>query len=101
MAPPPTKGKKRSADDASRPAAKKSKSSSSSAPAPAAAAAASAPTSIPYKSSLVSEEVDFPRGGGSTLTPLEFKEATNEARREADADALVEVSLVCVSLAPS
>jgi len=28
------------------------------------------------------------------LTPFEFKEATNEARKEADADARVEVSSV-------
>lgn len=85
---PPTKGNKRSADDSTRPF-KKSKPTSD---APSAAHHSTAPTSVPYKSSLVSDEVDFPRGGGSTLTPLEFKEATNEARKEADADALVEVS---------
>ena len=34
------------------------------------------------------EEVDFPRGGGSGLTPLEKKEAENEGIR----DALFEVS---------
>jgi hypothetical protein len=34
------------------------------------------------------EEIDFPRGGGSALTPLEKKEAENEGIR----DALFEVS---------
>ncbi|PVF94509.1 hypothetical protein CPB86DRAFT_43532 [Serendipita vermifera] len=37
------------------------------------------------KSSLaLSEEIDFPRGGGSSLTPLELKETRAEGIREAD-----------------
>ncbi|WBW74778.1 U3 snoRNP-associated protein Rrp5 [Schizosaccharomyces osmophilus] len=33
--------------------------------------------------SAVESSGDFPRGGGSTLTPLEYKEAVTEAKREA------------------
>lgn len=42
------------------------------------------PTSSAFTSALVSEEVAFPRGGGSGLTPFEFKEVLGEGRREAD-----------------
>ncbi|KAI0652084.1 hypothetical protein C8Q79DRAFT_76749 [Trametes meyenii] len=35
-------------------------------------------------SSLVTDEIDFPRGGGTTLTPLEVKSLRAEAAREAD-----------------
>ncbi|KAG6336141.1 hypothetical protein ID866_2951 [Astraeus odoratus] len=35
-------------------------------------------------SAMTAEEVDFPRGGGTTLTPLEVKEVRAEALREAD-----------------
>lgn len=33
--------------------------------------------------SLLRSEEAFPRGGGSVLTPIEYKEATNEAKRDA------------------
>lgn len=35
-------------------------------------------------SQLVQDEVDFPRGGGSSLTPLEIKSLRAEAAKEAD-----------------
>ena len=37
-------------------------------------------------SNLVSDEVDFPRGGGTTFTPLEVKTFRAEAVREAERD---------------
>lgn len=33
--------------------------------------------------SLLRSDEAFPRGGGSVLTPIEYKEATNEAKRDA------------------
>ena len=45
--------------------------------------------------SLQTEEVDFPRGGGTTFTPLEVKAIRAEAVKEANAE-LFEVShFVC------
>lgn len=41
-------------------------------------------------STLVTEEVDFPRGGGTSFTPLEVKAIRAEAAKEAD-DALFKV----------
>lgn len=35
-------------------------------------------------SMLIAEDVDFPRGGGSSLTPLEHKEMRAEGAREAE-----------------
>jgi len=46
----------------------------------------------PQKSSLVSEEIDFPRGGGTSFTPLEVKGIRAEAVKEANA----ELFKVCV-----
>lgn len=43
-------------------------------------------------SNLVSEEVDFPRGGGTSFTPLEVKAFRAEAIKEAN-DELFEVSI--------
>ena len=40
--------------------------------------------SIPSTSAMTLEEIDFPRGGGTTLTPLELKTVRAEAVREAD-----------------
>ena len=40
----------------------------------------------PQASLLSAEEVDFPRGGGTSLTALEVKAARAEAVREADAE---------------
>ncbi|EIW86889.1 hypothetical protein CONPUDRAFT_115715 [Coniophora puteana RWD-64-598 SS2] len=37
-------------------------------------------------SSLTMDEIDFPRGGGTTLTPLEVKSIRAEGAREADAE---------------
>lgn len=39
-----------------------------------------------FTSALVADEADFPRGGGTTLTPLEYKEIREEGRQEADRD---------------
>ncbi|KAL0580810.1 rRNA biogenesis protein rrp5 [Marasmius crinis-equi] len=38
----------------------------------------------PARSGLTTEEVDFPRGGGTTFTPLEVKNIRAEAAKEAD-----------------
>ena len=45
---------------------------------------------IQLKSKLTAEEVDFPRGGGSSFTPLEVKTIRAEAFQEAN-DELFEV----------
>ncbi|KAK4685994.1 rRNA biogenesis protein RRP5, partial [Tremellales sp. Uapishka_1] len=45
-----------------------------------------------FLSALKDEETDFPRGGGSSLTPLELKETWAEGRREADEEARAENS---------
>ena len=42
------------------------------------------PTRVQTNSVLISEEVDFPRGGGTTLTPIEVKAIRIEAAKEAD-----------------
>ncbi|KAI5448963.1 rRNA biogenesis protein rrp5 [Naganishia albida] len=39
-----------------------------------------------FTSSLVADETDFPRGGGTSLTPFEYKGLREEGRREADAE---------------
>ena len=44
-----------------------------------------------FLSALQNEEVDFPRGGGSSLTPLELKQSQVEGRREADAEATASI----------
>ncbi|GAC99433.1 U3 snoRNP-associated protein Rrp5 [Pseudozyma hubeiensis SY62] len=46
-------------------------------------------TSAPSTSLLSAQEVDFPRGGSSGLTPLEFREAKREARSESAANELL------------
>lgn len=58
---------------------KKTKSSSTS----------SASSSAPTTSLLSAQEVDFPRGGSSGLTPLEFREAKREAHSESSANELL------------
>ena len=55
-------------------------------------AAERTPTTAPrpapaFLSALKEDEVDFPRGGGSSLTALELKQTRDEGRREADAEA--------------
>lgn len=39
---------------------------------------------VPSTSAVTLDEIDFPRGGGTTLTPLEVKTTRAEAVREAD-----------------
>ena len=39
---------------------------------------------VPSTSAMTLDEIDFPRGGGTTLTPLEFKTIRAEGVREAD-----------------
>lgn len=39
-----------------------------------------------FTSALMADEGDFPRGGGTTLTPLEYKEVRDEGRKEAEKD---------------
>jgi rRNA biogenesis protein RRP5 len=50
--------------------------------------------SKPGPSTLLTEEVDFPRGGGTSFTPLEVKAIRAEAMKEANA----ELFKVCFSL---
>jgi hypothetical protein len=38
----------------------------------------------PILSTLIAEEVDFPRGGGTSFTPLEVKKIRAEGLKEAD-----------------
>lgn len=45
-----------------------------------------------FTSTLQSDETDFPRGGGSTLTAFEFKQVREEGRREAENEAKLQVS---------
>ena len=47
-----------------------------------------------FVSSLKTEETDFPRGGGTSLTALEVKQERSEGRREAEAEA----EQVCLNL---
>lgn len=49
----------------------------------------SASSSAPTTSLLSAQEVDFPRGGSSGLTPLEFREAKREALSESTANELL------------
>ena len=61
-------------------------------PPPADRKPAAAPRSAPaFLSALKEEEVDFPRGGGSSLTALELKQTRDEGRREADAETITQV----------
>ncbi|BEI83321.1 hypothetical protein CcaverHIS002_0311890 [Cutaneotrichosporon cavernicola] len=71
---PPKTSKKRAADSP----AGNAKKARTDVPAPRAAPA--------FTSALQAEEVDFPRGGGTTLTPLEVKQVRAEGRAEADAE---------------
>lgn len=45
----------------------------------------------PAVSNLFSTEIDFPRGGGTSLTPLEYRNVRAEAIREADAEVVFAV----------
>ncbi|KAL4241734.1 hypothetical protein ABKN59_000784 [Abortiporus biennis] len=74
----PSLGKKRLLDDASaNPKAKKTKVDNIS-------KKLQPDISVKATSSLLQEDVDFPRGGGTLFTPLEVKTIRAEARKEAD-----------------
>lgn len=45
-----------------------------------------------FLSALKDEDTDFPRGGGSSLTPFEQRQIQAEGRKEADAEVEAEVS---------
>lgn len=52
-------------------------------------AAVKKPSAAPrqvFTSTLVADETDFPRGGGTTLTPFEYKGLREEGRREAETE---------------
>ena len=73
-------GKKRALDEAAgTPKAKKSKTE-----APPKKPKERAEKPAQPISALVSDDIDFPRGGGTTLTPLEVKTLRVEAAKEAD-----------------
>lgn len=79
-----TKKPRLTSDVASRPSAVADPSKSKPTTAPRAAPA--------FLSALNDEENDFPRGGGSSLTPFELRQIQVEGRREADAEVAAEVS---------
>lgn len=55
----------------------------------------SAPRAV-FSSALVADETEFPRGGGTTLTPIEYKKVRDEGRKEAEQDAeAVSLSQAC------
>jgi rRNA biogenesis protein RRP5 len=49
------------------------------------------------KPTVQADDVDFPRGGGTTFTPLEVKTLRAEAVKEAD----TELFGVCIAFAPN
>ena len=82
--------KKRALEDASsNPKSKKSKTDSTKSK-----GRTSSEGPVVASSSLVTEEVDFPRGGGSSFTPLEVKTIHAEAAKEAND----ELFAVCAQL---
>jgi rRNA biogenesis protein RRP5 len=76
--------KKRSLEDATSPKAKKSKVVEGSADKKEKKPKAKLDKPLQYTSNLVPEEIDFPRGGGTTYTPQEVKAIRAEAMKEAD-----------------
>ena len=72
-------GKKRVLDDAASPKAKKTKTEDH-----AKKSKEKAVRPPEAASALVSDDIDFPRGGGTSLTPLEVKTLRAEAAKEAD-----------------
>jgi hypothetical protein len=52
--------------------------------------------SMGSSSLLVSDEIDFPRGGGSSFTPFEHKELRTEAIKEAESE-LIQVDISFIS----
>ncbi|KAH9960794.1 hypothetical protein BGW80DRAFT_1438825 [Lactifluus volemus] len=76
--------KKRSLEDATSPKAKKSKVVEGSADKKEKKPKAKLDKPLQHTSNLVPEEIDFPRGGGTTCTPQEVKAIRAEAIKEAD-----------------
>ena len=93
--------KKRSLEDASSPKAKKSKVAiaEGSTDKKEKKAKAKADKPLQYTSNLVPEEIDFPRGGGTTYTPQEVKAIRAEAMKEAEGE-LFEVRMQCLVVMP-
>ena len=94
--------KKRSLEDAASPKAKKSKlaaEGSTDKKQKKVKAKVKADNPLENSSNIVPEEIDFPRGGGTTFTPQEVKAIKAEALKEADD--LFKVRMKCaVSLFP-
>ena len=78
--------KKRNLEDATSPKAKKSKVaiSKGSTDKKEKKAKAKADKPLQHTSNLVPEEIDFPRGGGTSYTPQEVKAIRAEAMEEAE-----------------
>ncbi len=89
--------KKRSLEDNTSPKAKKSKlaaDASTDKKQKKVKAKVKADKPLETTSNIVPEEIDFPRGGGTTFTPQEVKAIRVEAMKEADD--LFEVRIRCV-----
>jgi rRNA biogenesis protein RRP5 len=77
--------KKRSLEDAASPKAKKSKlAAGGSTDKKEKRAKAKVQKPLEHASNVVPEEIDFPRGGGTTFTAQEVKAIRAEAMKEAD-----------------
>jgi len=79
--------KKRSLEDGTSPKAKKSKlaaEASTDKKQKKVKARVKADKPLETTSNVVPEEIDFPRGGGTTFTPQEVKAIRAEAKKEAD-----------------
>jgi hypothetical protein len=79
--------KKRNLDDGTSPKAKKSKlvaEASTDKKQKKVKAKVKADKPLETTSNIVPEEIDFPRGGGTTFTPQEVKAIRAEAKKEAD-----------------
>jgi hypothetical protein len=79
--------KKRTLEDAASPKAKKSKlaaEGSADKKGKREKAKAKADKPLQHTSNVVPEEIDFPRGGGTSFTPQEVKTIRAEAMKEAD-----------------
>ena len=89
--------KKRNLEDATSPKAKKSKlaaEGSSDRKQKKAKAKVKVDNPLENSSNIVPEEINFPRGGGTTFTPQEVKAIRAEALKEADD--LFQVRMHCV-----
>lgn len=86
----PTTSKKRVLDDASTPKSKKTKVDDSSKK----SKAPKQDKPLQPASNLLTEDIDFPRGGGTTFTPVEVKAIRAEAAKEAE-DEIFQVIVHC------